>query len=328
MNVSKNRSFVGLDISKDTFNAHWDNSDKKYSNDRKGWNMLLKEAPVNSIITMEATGNYHYRLAAYVKSKGYDVKVFNPYKVRSFIKSLTGHKSKTDKIDACSVYRFAINKESENLPFWELMSSKLVRARVIVSLLNRITVFKTACNNVNHAHSYVIGKADSLFGVMSGLSGVCNDYQTQLEKELCSLAVDLYPEHFRLLQTITGIGSKTAAVLLVTVKDMNAFETSGRLSSFCGLTSRHLESGTTLNVNSGIDKVGSPYLRSLLYNCAKSAVQWDESSSRLYNCLRAKGSKHKSAMVAVMHKLVKYAWGVVRSGEPFRGNRVNNIALA
>jgi transposase len=328
MNVSKKRFYVGLDISKDSFNAHWDNSDKKYTNDRKGWNMLLKEAPVNSVITMEATGNYHYRLAAYFKQKGYDVKVFNPYKVKSFIKSLTGHKSKTDKIDACSVHRFATNEESKNLPFWELMPPKLVRARVIVSLLNRITVFKTACNNVNHAHGYVISKADSLLGVMSGLSGVCNDYQTQLEKELCLLANDLYPREYNLLQTITGIGTKTAAVLLVSVKDINAFETSGRLSSFCGLVSRHSESGTTLKVDSSIDKVGSPYLRSLLYNCAKSAVQWDKASSRLYNCLRAKGSKHKAAMVAVMHKLVKYAWGVVKSNEPFRGNKVNKIALA
>jgi Transposase and inactivated derivatives len=320
MKVDK-RSFVGIDISKDTFNAHWENCDKKYSNDRKGWNMLLREAPVNSVITMEATGNYHYRLAAYAKQKGYDVKVFNPYKVRSFIKSLPGHKSKTDKTDARSIYRFATNDESRNLPFFELMSPKLVRARVIVSLLNRMTVLKTACGNANKSHGLVIGKADDLLGVMSGLADVCGDYQAQLEKEMCSLARYLYPEHFRLLQTITGIGAKTAAVLLVSVKDLNSFETSGCLSSFVGLVSRHYESGTSLNVNGSIVKGGNAYLRSLLFSCTKSAIQHNKPCSDLYHRLRAKGTLHMVATVAVMHKLVKIAWGVAKSGEPFRNGK-------
>jgi transposase len=315
MNVKK-RSYVGVDISKDSFNAYWENCDKKYSNDRKGWNMLLKEAPVNSIITMEATGNYHCRLANYAREKGYDVKVFNPYSVRSFIKSL-GYKSKTDKIDARLIYRFAINEENERLPFYEIMPPKLVRARVIVSLLNRLTVLETACNNVNHAHSYVVGRTDNLLGIMSGFADVCNDYQTKLEKELCNLVYDLYPSHFRLLQTITGIGAKTAAVILVAAKDLSEFETSGRFSSFCGLTSRHLESGTTLNVNGSIVKTGSPYLRFLLFNCSKSAIQWNMPCQSLYNRMRAKGSLHMVATVAVMHKLIKQAWGVVKSGEPF-----------
>lgn len=319
MNVSK-RSFVGLDISKDSFNAHWEGGDKEYSNNRKGWNTLLREAPVNSIFAMEATGNYHYRLAVFVKSKGYDVKVFNPYKVRSFVRSLPGHRSKTDKIDARSVHRFAVNKESENLPFFEIMPPKLVRARVIVSLLNRVTILGTACGNANHAHSFVVGKTDKLLGVMSGFADVCRDCQTQLENELCSLARDLYPSHYRLLQTIVGIGAKTAAVLLVSVKDINSFETSGRLSSFVGLTSRHEESGTSLNVNGGIVKVGNPYLRSLLYNCSKSAIQHNKPCADLYNRLRAKGKSHMVAVVAVMHKLVKIAWGVVKSGEPFRNS--------
>ncbi|MCL1956571.1 MAG: transposase [Fibromonadales bacterium] len=317
MNVEK-RSFVGVDISKDTFNAYWENCDKEYSNDRKGWNRLLREAPANSIITMEATGNYHYRLAAYVKQKGYDVKVFNPYKVRSFIKSITGHRSKTDKMDARSIHRFATNEESSKLPFWELMPPKLVRARVIVSLLNRITVLETACGNVNHAHGLVIGKTDKLLGYMSGLVDVCGDCQSQLESELCSIASDLYPVQYRLLKSIIGIGAKTASVLLVSVKDLDSFETSGHLSSFVGLTSRHYQSGETLNVNGSIVKGGNAYLRSLLFSCSKSAIQWNKPCSSLYHRMRAKGCLHMVATVAVMHKLVKQAWGVAKSGEPFR----------
>jgi transposase len=321
MNENHSRSFVGIDISKDSFNAHWEESDKEYSNSRKGWNMLLREAPANSVFAMEATGNYHYRLAAYVKSRGCDVKVFNPYKVRNFVKALPGHKSKTDKIDARSIYRFAINKESEELPFWELMPLKLVRARVILSLLNRLTVLSSACVSVNHAHSLVVSKTDGLLGVMSGLSDVCGDSQTHLENELCSIVSSLYPVQYRLLKTIVGIGSKTAAAFLVSVKDIGFYETSGRLSSFVGLVSKHEESGTSLNVNGGIVKVGNAYLRSLLFMCSKSAIQHNKPCTALYDRLRAKGKPHMVAVVAVMHKLVKIAWGVVKSGEPFRGGK-------
>jgi transposase len=87
MNIKK-RHLVGIDVSKDTFNAHYCNNDCKYRNSRKGWQMLAKEAPPNSVYAMEATGYYHYRLASYLHSKGFAVVVFNPYRVKHYFQSL------------------------------------------------------------------------------------------------------------------------------------------------------------------------------------------------------------------------------------------------
>jgi len=322
----KKIQFVGIDVSHKTFNAHWKDSDKAYFNNGKGWRELLKEAPDGSAFAMEATGNYHYRLAAFLHSKGFPVFVFNPYKVLSYVRSLSGGKSKTDKIDARRVHDFAVKYRLQNIP-WKPMSPKHARARVIVSLLKGLSKINTAASNMNHAASLTMNESDELSDVMSNISGLCLEQQDALERELYKLAKEIWPQRFRLLQTIPGIGAKTAAVLLVCAKGME-FESSGRLSSFCGLVSKNSQSGTTVNSKGKIVKVGNAYLRGLLYMCAESAICWNPACSDLYNRLRAKGKKGNIPMVAVMHRLLKIAFGVVQSGEPYRGGKVSRSLRA
>lgn len=254
MNVKK-KTVVGIDVSKATFNAHWNGTDAKYSNDRKGWKKLLSEAPPDSGFGMEATGNYHYRLAAFLHSKGCGVMVFNPYKVRSFANSSEGGKAKTDKIDARDV------------------------------------------------------------------SELCSAQQDDLEKELCALAKELWPQKFALLNTVKGIGPKTAAVMLVCCRGLDGFASHKKLSSFVGLAPDVKESGTSVKGTGKIKKVGNAYLRGLLYMCAHSAQMHNEPCASYYGKLLAEGKPKDKATVAVMHKLVKIAFAVVQSGEPCRGGK-------
>jgi transposase len=63
-------SFAGIDVSKDAFNARWENRGAKYGNSPKGWRRLLREAPKEASFAMEATGNYHYMVASFLHGKG------------------------------------------------------------------------------------------------------------------------------------------------------------------------------------------------------------------------------------------------------------------
>jgi len=319
--MDKNPLVVGIDVSKDTFNAHFDNTDLKLANNLKGFRQFLKSVPNGSIFAMEATGSYHYKLACYLHSKGCRVMVLNPYKVKHWIIS-NNDKANDDKRAAMNISDYAMNRVGKGVPFWQPMSPKLMRARVIVSFLNRFSKISVSCDGMHHAVSLMLNKQNDLLSLMPGMKDMCKSQLAILKKELCQLVKEIYPEQYRLLQTIPGIGSKTAAVFCVLARGFDGFANEKRLTSFVGLAPRFHESGISIKSKRRISKTGNPYLRGLLYMCAMTACKGNNPCKELYSRLIARGRNGMSALTAVMHKLVKYAFGVVNSGEPFRGGKV------
>jgi len=247
--------------------------------------------------------------------------VFNPLRVKHYIQSL-GVKAKTDKSDARSICGFSKTEKAQLCNF-EPMSPKLARARSIVTILSSLSKTVSRSFNVNHAIGIIAGVKDkNLLNVLNNVSDVCKEHKKALEKELFGIVKELYPDKFKLLKTINGIGALTASVMLVVTRGME-FETSSRLSSFCGLAPDNRESGTSVRGKGHIVKVGSRYLRALLCMCAFSSIQSNQACKSLYQRLLAKGKAKFSAMIAVMHRLVKISWGVVNSGVPYRGANYN-----
>jgi transposase len=62
--MNKYKETFGVDISKDVFDVHGScEGHNQYKNDESGFKKFLKERPESSLVVMEATGYYHYRLA-------------------------------------------------------------------------------------------------------------------------------------------------------------------------------------------------------------------------------------------------------------------------
>jgi len=318
MNIKKS-ALVGIDVSYKTFNAHFSGMDFKYDNTRKGWQRLVKEAPSDSVYAMEATGYYHYRLASWLHSKGFKVIVFNPYFVKHWCQSL-GSKSKTDKIDARQISLYALSKESRAKE-WKPLSPLHSRARVIVSLLNGLSGLGKSAGNINHSISLVVGKTSDMLDTMSSVSCVCKEQESKLEKELVDIVKKLFPQQFKLLLSIPGLGAKTVCVFLVCCKGFEEFSSYRQLVSYIGLAPTVKESGTSVKGRSRISKTGNNYLRSLLFMCALTALSRCSPCKDLYDRLTCRGKPKKLAIIAVMHRLAKIAFGVVQSGEPCRGGK-------
>jgi len=312
---------VGIDVSKDTFNVHFDNTDLKLANNLRGFRLFLKSVPTGSVLAMEATGNYHYKLAAFMHGKGYKIMVLNPYKVNHWIKA-NSDKANDDKHAAKNITDYARNRMEKNVPFWSPMSPELMRSRAIVSFLNRFTKIDVSCSNMNHAMGLTLDKKSDLLTLMPDMKAICREQSAKLKKELCDIVKKLYPQQFRLLLTIPGIGSKTAAVFCVLARGFTDFANEKRLTSFVGLALKYHESGTTIKSKRKTAKTGNSYLRGLLFNCARAAIKSKKSPcGEFYRKLLSKGKAERLAKVAVMHKLVKIAFGVVNSGEPCRGGK-------
>jgi transposase len=97
--MNKDTEIYGVDISKDVFDVYSTKSGhNQFKNNAKGFRSLVKFLKKDSLVVMEATGYYHYRLAQYLYKQGVLVSVVNPLSVKRFIQMKLA-KVKTDKSD-------------------------------------------------------------------------------------------------------------------------------------------------------------------------------------------------------------------------------------
>ncbi|RPD93179.1 IS110 family transposase, partial [Aureibaculum marinum] len=78
-----------------------------------------------------------------------------------------------------------------------------------------------------------------------------------IEKQLLSLVKQDQQAQLTLLQSIPGIGMKTALFLIVVTDGFKKFETGSQLCSYVGITPTIRESGSSVRGRSRISKVGN-----------------------------------------------------------------------
>ena len=114
------------------------------------------------------------------------------------------------------------------------------------------------------------------------------------------------------VQTIPGIGPKTAVMLLISTEYMKRFESASQLCSYAGLTPIIRRSGTSIKGRERISKMGNPKLRNLLFMCSFNAVKYNTACKQLYERIVAKGKSKKMALIAVCNKLLKQAFSIIK----------------
>ncbi|WP_027077815.1 IS110 family transposase [Maribacter antarcticus] len=113
--MNKYNETFGVDLSKDVFDVHGSTvGHDQYKNDESGFRKFLKALPDTSLVVMEATGYYHYRLAQFLYKNGITVSVVNPLSVKRFIQMKLA-KVKTDKSDARAICKYAVIIEEKLL---------------------------------------------------------------------------------------------------------------------------------------------------------------------------------------------------------------------
>ncbi len=312
---------LGLDISKETIDGFllsergeaW----KQIANNSKGIEQLkrwLVNRHVRELhVCMEATGTYYENVAEALADAGYVVSVVNPLQVKAFSQSMLS-RAKTDKIDARIIAQFCVAhrpaawtpptpKQRELRGLFRLcMSMKQTRAayRVQIQTPNLIPTAKRTIEEL-------IASLDTQI--------------KQLEEQLSKL-IDDDPDLRRrrdLIVSIKGASDTTAALILSEVPHIEDFADSKAIAAFAGLSSKTRLSGTSVKGRAGISKIGNPRLRKGLWWPAIVAMTNDPVMKAFAARLLAAGKPKKKVIVAAMRKLLVVIYGVLKSGEPYRG---------
>jgi transposase len=120
----------------------------------------------------------------------------------------------------------------------------------------------------------------------------------------------------KLLESIPGIGTTASMTLLGELPNILDFKNAKALAAFVGLCPREFRSGTSVS-KSWVSKTGNKHVRRVLYMPAVTAIRFNPTLAEFAERLRAKGKAEKQIIVAVMRKLVVFAYGILKSAKPF-----------
>jgi transposase len=142
----------------------------------------------------------------------------------------------------------------------------------------------------------------------------------ELEKTMEVLIAQHQGKLLSQLQSIPGIGTKTAMFLIVITDGFTAFESSKQLSAFFGLAPTIRLSGKSVRGQSRISKAGNNVIRNLLFMCSFSACKNNKACKDLFDRIVAKGKSKKLALIAVANKLLKQSLAIAKSGMMYDEN--------
>lgn len=317
--------FLGIDIAKNSFNVHLLRLDgsrdqaAQFTNDPAGFAALdawlLKHAVTADTLhsALEATGSYGLPLLTHLHAAGHYVSYLNPRRVKDFTRSL-GRRVKTDAADARDIALFAqrLRPDPWSPPVAELSTLQaLVRhrddlVRQSVAVRNRLKVAAVAL-------------------VKESLQRQINALAAEIklaDRHIDTLVLAHLPvqKHHRLLQSIPGIGRIGAATLLCEVPHITNFARARDVAAFAGVTPTLAQSGTSVRRRGTMSKEGSALLRKALYMAALNIIKRPNALRACYERLLLAGKSKACAIGALMNKLMRVAFGVLKHQTPFADN--------
>lgn len=271
-----------------------------------------------------------------IEKLGHTVRLIPPFVVKPFVIG-----NKNDANDALAI------AEASMRPTVRFVSVKSTEQQDIQSL-QRISerMVKIRTGDVNQLrgllseYGVVIGVGIST--LMNAIPGILEDAENELTTIARSFMLRLYrnikrvssqveevkaqlhelikdKENYTLLQSIPGIGPITAAALMASVGDANAFKNGRQLAAWIGLTPTQYASGET-NRMGKISKRGNSSLRKYLIHGARTVLNWCDKKDDVlsYWLQKLKERMHGcKVVVALANKLARIIWSVLTSKQPF-----------
>ncbi|HEZ8777797.1 TPA: IS110-like element ISNgo3 family transposase [Neisseria gonorrhoeae] len=312
-------NIIGSDISKDTIDAtlHKTNGSIHYikfkNNDDglKQFRLWIKGNRIRKVyIGMETTGIY-YEKAADMLSSYYTVYVINPLKIKDYGKSRF-NRTKTDKADSNLIADY-IKRHQDTLIPYQIPKNKALQK--LINLKNQLQQQQKQIKNRLHST-----EEDFIRNIHQDLIDTIQDKMEQVKIAISEqIKKQTDNNHYRNLQTIPSIGKDTASVLYAQLTEKH-FKTANQFVSYAGLSPAIIQSGTSVRGRGRLSRYGNRRLKSTLYMPALCAYRFN-AFPKLINNLKKAGKPKMVIIVAIMRKLAKPAYYIVKTGQPYDAER-------
>src|SRR5262249_9010960 len=124
-------------------------------------------------------------------------------------------------------------------------------------------------------------------------------------------------EGVRLLESIPGVGTRTAEVVVAHLHQPERFRTGKQVSAYAGLVPKQFQSGEA-DRRGRITRRGPALLRKLRVECAWVMRRYNGWARAVYQRLSRGQARKKQAVVALARKLLVRCWAMLRDKAKWR----------
>jgi transposase len=311
---------LGIDISKDSFHVELSLNNKlrhrRFANRKEGFAELSvwlakQKAPLVHAC-LEATGPYSEGLTLYLHQQGHTVSVVNPAQIKAFGQSEL-LRNKDDRPDAGLIRRFC---EKQCPAAWTPPPAHFRELQALTRHLeNLLDTRQQQLNRLETTTTKPVLK--SLRKLVAQL-----DAEIQRTEQQINDHVDRHPDlkqQCQLLESIPGIGKRTATRLLAEIEDISHYKSARQVAAYAGLTPRNNRSGT-MRSQTRLSKTGNARVRKALFLPAMVAKRHNPVVRSFCQRLASHGKNKMQLVGAAMRKLIHIAFGVLKSGKVFDPN--------
>jgi len=306
---------LGIDVSKRTldvaliFEAR--TLCKQFKNSTDGFRSLadwLASLEIKQVhACLEATGIYGEAVALFLHECGHLVSVVNPLRIKGYAQS-NMQRNKTDRLDARLIADFCQTQKPES---WQPPSAEV---KHLQSLVRRVEVLEEMLqaeeNRLTNAAPQI---KSSIERIITLIKEEISELERQIKQHISQNSN--LKEQSELLQTIPGIGARTANLLLSEI-EFDRYDSARAIAAQAGVTPRKKQSGTSLKQTS-LSKLGNARIRRALYFPAIVARQHNEIVKEFAKRLKKNGKTPMQIVCAAMRKLLHIAFGVLKHKRAF-----------
>jgi transposase len=264
---------------------------------------------------MEATGIYGNALAEALAMASVGVSMVNPMVIKRF-GQMKMRRTKTDSADAKLIAAYALHHADDLRPF-VAMSEEENALEQEQSVRQQLVEQQTALKNQLHALKLRPRPDKTALAALEASLKHLEQTIKSLDKDIEKNTKAALGDSYKALVSIPGIGPVVTAALAHATRSFRRFDHAAQFAAFIGICPRITESGSSIRPPAVMSRTGSAHLRSLLYMATGVAMRWNDACIALTERLKERGKTHKQIRIAVINKLLKQIFGVIKSGKNF-----------
>lgn len=325
------KNFIGIDISKDTFNyaliKDGDVSNTvtgEISNSHPGlvkFEEFLRSQKLNmeeTLICMEHTGIYCRLLSQYLTENKYNVWLEMPVQI---IRSQGMQRGKNDHIDSIRIAEYACLKKDKAV-LWQPPREVLLQINDLLTLRDRLIESRKALKQPIKEF-----KDAGFKDTAKLIESRCSETLKSLDKEIIQIEKDLdkminkdsnLKRLFKLATSVPGIGKITALSLLYFTNEFTLFVNAKQLACYCGVAPFGHTSGTSIKGKPRVSNFANKRLKKLLHMVAMSTISRDSQMSQYFQRKVNEGKNRMLVLNAIRNKILHRLCAVIKRGTPFQ----------
>jgi len=328
--------FIGVDISKDTFDAALMISDHRrqgdilkaqFKNNKTGLKEFDKWLKANRVarneqamLVIENTGLYHCLLWDYCSKHEIRIHIGNGAHLKWSFGIARGKNDQIDSVRLCN-YCF---KNVDELKLAPEPDPNILKLKVLIATRSRLVKnrggHQAHLGEINSSLESAIYKMvkKELQLVIDCIEKAIKNIERKIQ-DLMKASHEL-STHYKLLLSVPGIGPVTAAYLISCTNNFDTHPTGKQLACYAGIAPFSKESGTSIKGKARVHKMGNKELKRLLYMAVRSALQHNAEYKAYYDRKIAEGKPELFVVNALKNKIISRAAAVIRDSKAYVEN--------